>query len=285
MPRTYSDLYIDVRKRLREKGVEAYQLEARLILAHSAGKTVDALLRELPLYASDKTEEIVNELTERRLADEPVAYLLGEWEFYGLPIVVTKDVLIPRPDTEVLVETAVKALRGRKMDARVLDLCTGSGCVGCAIASELPASRVVLADISTEALAVAKQNVLKNRLNPRVTCVETDALLPPPPVLGSFELLVCNPPYIPSDEIAGLDKSVKDFEPLSALDGGADGLDFYRAVLPKWKSVVRRGGLMAFEVGEDEAGSVMELMKKNGLTNVGSVKDTNDVERVVCGNV
>jgi len=285
MPRTYSDLYIDVRKRLREKGVEAYQLEARLILAHAAGKTVDALLRELPLYASDKTEEIVNELTERRLADEPVAYLLGEWEFYGLPIVLTKDVLIPRPDTEVLVETAVKALRGRKMDARVLDLCTGSGCVGCAIASELPASRVVLADISTEALAVAKQNVLKNRLNPRVTCVETDALLPPPPVLGSFELLVCNPPYIPSDEIAGLDKSVKDFEPLSALDGGADGLDFYRAVLPKWKSVVRRGGLMAFEVGEDEAGSVMELMKKNGLTNVGSVKDTNDVERVVCGNV
>lgn len=285
MPRTYSDLYINVRKKLREKGVEAYQLEARLILAHAAGKTVDALLRELPLYASDKTEETVNELTERRLSDEPVAYLLGEWEFYGLPIVVTKDVLIPRPDTEVLVETAVKALRGRKMDARVLDLCAGSGCIGCAIASELPASRVVLADISAEALAVAKQNVLKNRLNPRVTCVEADALLPPPPVLGSFELLVCNPPYIPSDEIAGLDKSVKDFEPISALDGGADGLDFYRAVLPKWKSVVRKGGLMAFEVGENEAGPVMELMKKNGLTNVGSVNDTNGVERVVCGNV
>lgn len=285
MPRTYSDLYIDVRRRLREKGVEAYQLEARLILAHAAGKTVDALLRELPLYASDKTEETANELTERRLADEPVAYLLGEWEFYGLPIVVTKDVLIPRPDTEVLVETAVKALRGRKMDARVLDLCAGSGCIGCAIASELPASHVVLADISMEALSVAKQNVLKNKLNPRVTCVETDALLPPPPVLGSFELLVCNPPYIPSDEIAGLDKSVKDFEPLSALDGGADGLDFYRAVLPKWKSVVRKGGLMAFEVGENEAGPAMELMKKNGLTNVGSVKDTNGVERVVCGNV
>lgn len=285
MPRTYSDIYIDVRRKLHEKGVEAYQLEARLIMAHAAGKTVDALLRELPLYASDKTEEAVRELTQRRLADEPVAYLLGEWEFYGLPIVVTKDVLIPRPDTEVLVETAVKALRGRKMDARVLDLCAGSGCIGCAIASELPASRVVLADISAAALAVAKQNIARNRLNPRVTCVETDALLPPPPVLGSFELLVCNPPYIPSAEIQSLDSSVKDFEPLSALDGGVDGLDFYRAILPKWTGVVRKGGLVAFEVGENEAGPVMELMKKNGLTNVGSAKDTNGVERVVCGNV
>ena len=285
MPRTYSDIYIDVRRKLHEKGVEAYQLEARLIMAHAAGKTVDALLRELPLYASDKTEETVRELTQRRLADEPVAYLLGEWEFYGLPIVVTKDVLIPRPDTEVLVETAVKALRGRKMDARVLDLCAGSGCIGCAIASELPASHVVLADISAAALAVAKQNIARNRLNPRVTCVETDALLPPPPVLGSFELLVCNPPYIPSAEIQSLDSSVKDFEPLSALDGGVDGLDFYRAILPKWKGVVRKGGLVAFEVGENEAGPVMELMKKNGLTNVGSAKDTNGIERVVCGNV
>lgn len=285
MPRTYSDIYIDVRKKLHEKGVEAYQLEARLIVAHAAGKSVDALLRELPLYASDKTEETVRELTLRRLADEPVAYLLGEWEFYGLPIVVTKDVLIPRPDTEVLVETAVKALRGRKMDARVLDLCAGSGCIGCAIASELPASHVVLADISAAALAVAKQNISRNRLNPRVTCVETDALLPPPPVLGSFELLVCNPPYIPSAEIRSLDCSVKDFEPLSALDGGVDGLDFYRAILPKWKGVVRKGGILAFEVGENEAEPVIELMKKNGLTNVGSVKDTNGIERVVCGNV
>ena len=285
MPRTYSDIYIDVRKKLREKGVEAYQLEARLLVAHASGKSVDALLRELPLYASDRVEEKVAELTARRMKDEPVAYLLGEWEFYGLPFVVTKDVLIPRPDTEVLVETAVKALRGRKMDARVLDLCAGSGCIGCAIASELPAAHVVLADNSARALAVAKQNILKNRLNPRVTCVETDALLSPPPVLGSFELLACNPPYIPSGEIAGLDASVRDFEPLAALDGVGDGLDFYRAVVPKWKTVVRKGGLMVFEAGEGQSESVMELMKKNGLTNVGSVKDTNGVERVVCGNV
>ncbi|MGI5979664.1 MAG: peptide chain release factor N(5)-glutamine methyltransferase [Oscillospiraceae bacterium] len=285
MPRTYSDIYIDVRKKLREKGVEAYQLEARLLVSHAAGKSVDELLRELPLYASDQVEERVAALTERRMQDEPVAYLLGEWEFYGLPIVVTKDVLIPRPDTEILVETAVKALHGRKMDARVLDLCTGSGCIGCAIASELPASHVVLVDNSAKALTVAKQNILKNRLNPRVTCVETDALLPPPPVLGSFDLLCCNPPYIASDEIATLDASVRDFEPLAALDGGADGLVFYRSIIPKWKNVVRAGGLMIFEVGEGQSGDVMELMKKNGLTNVGSVKDTNGTERVVCGNV
>lgn len=285
MPRTYSDIYIDVRKKLRGKGIEAYQLEARLLVAHAAGKSVEELLRELPLYASDRVEEKVSELTERRMRDEPLAYLLGEWEFYGLPFIVTRDVLIPRPDSEVLVETAVKALRGRKMDARVLDLCAGSGCLGCAIASELPAAHVVLADNSAKALEVAKRNILKNRLNPRVTCVETDALLSPPPVLGSFELLICNPPYIPSGEIDGLDASVRDFEPAAALDGGVDGLDFYRAVVPKWKNVVRKGGLMIFEVGEGQSESVMELMKKNGLTNVGSARDNNGIERAVCGNV
>ena len=285
MPKTYNEIYIDARKRLRDSGIEAASLEARLIIAHAAGKSMDALLRDMSLYTGAAVAEKVLEMIEKRLQGEPVAYITGSWEFYGMPIFVTRDVLIPRNDTELLVETAVNALKGRKMDARIIDLCTGSGCIGCAIAKELPATHVVLADISRPALLVAKQNVQKLKLNPRVTCVELDALATPPMMLGSFDLLVCNPPYIPRADIEKLDDSVKNFEPISALDGGVDGLDFYIAILNKWNNVVRVGGLIIFEVGIGQAADVMELMSCWGLKNVGCVKDTQGIDRVVFGNV
>ena len=285
MPKTYNDIYIEARKKLRDNDIAAHNLEARLIIAHAAGKSMDAFMREINLYTSDIVSEKVSEMVERRLQGEPVAYITGDWEFYGLPIAVTKDVLIPRIDTEVLVETAITALKGRKMDARILDLCTGSGCIGCALAKELPATHVVLADKSRAALGVAKQNVLKNKLNPRVTCVEVDALSAPPMMLGSFDLLTCNPPYIPTADLDELDASVKNYEPASAFDGGEDGLDFYKAILSKWRNVVRIGGLIIFEVGIGQAEEVMKLMRLAGLNNVGCVKDTIGVDRVVYGNV
>lgn len=285
MPKTYNEIYIDTRKKLRDSGIEAASLEARLIMAHVSGKSTDQLLRDMNLYTSEAVAETVSELTQRRLGGEPVAYITGNWEFYGLPIIVTRDVLIPRNDTELLVETAITALKGRKMDARIIDLCTGSGCIGCAIAKELPATHIVLSDLSRAALMVAKQNVMKNKLNPRVTCVELDALATPPVMLGSFDMLTCNPPYIPEADIESLDASVKDYEPLSALDGGEDGLDFYRAILRKWHNVVRVGGLMIFEVGIGQSTDVMALMAGAGLSNIGCVKDTQGIERVVFGNV
>ena len=285
MPKTYNDIYIEARKKLRDNGIAAHNLEARLIIAHAAGKSMDAFMREINLYTSDAVSDKVTEMIDRRLKGEPVAYITGDWEFYGMPIMVTKDVLIPRIDTEVLVDTAISALKGRKMDARILDLCTGSGCIGCAIARELPATHVVLADISRAALGVAKQNVLRNKLNPRVTCVEIDALAAPPMMLGSFDLLTCNPPYIPKADLAGLDDSVKNYEPSMAFDGGEDGLDFYRAILANWRNVVRIGGLMIFEVGIGQAEEVMKLMRLAGLNNVSCAKDTIGVDRVVCGNV
>lgn len=285
MPKTYNEIYIDARKKLRESGIEAASLEARLLIAHAAGKPMEVFLRDMNLYTSDAVAEKVAEMVIRRQGGEPVAYITESWEFYGIPILVTKDVLIPRNDTELLVDTALNSLKGRKMDARVIDLCTGSGCIGCAIAKELPATHVVLADISRAALAVAKQNVQKLRLNPRVTCVEVDARTTPPMMLGSFDLLTCNPPYIPKADIAGLDGSVKNFEPLSALDGGEDGLDFYTAILEKWHNVVRIGGLIIFEVGIGQAEAVMELMISSGLSNVGCAKDTQGIDRVVFGNV
>lgn len=285
MPKTYNEIYIDARKKLKDMNIEAYSLEARFIVAHAAEKTMDSFMREINLYASKEVENRAAALVERRIDGEPVAYITGDWEFYGIPMTVTRDVLIPRMDTEVLVETAVNALMGRKMDARIIDLCTGSGCVGCAIAKELPATRVVLVDNSVAALGVAKHNAMRNRLNPRVSCVEADALSAPPMMLGSFDLMVCNPPYIPTDELARLDDSVKMYEPVCALDGGEDGLDFYRAILSKWRNVVRVGGMMMFEAGIGQAGEIAQLMRVAGLNNVGFVKDTLDIDRVVYGNV
>lgn len=285
MPKTYNEIYINARKKLKEFGVSAYSLEARLIVANAAGKTKEQFLKDMNLYSSDQVDEKTEEMLKRRLEGEPVAYIVGDWEFYGLPMTVTKDVLIPRADTEVLAETAIKAMRGRKMDARVLDLCAGSGCVGCAIAKELPASHVVLADNSTSALAVARQNAMRNRLNPRVSCVETDVLTAPPMMLGSFDVMVCNPPYIPTAVMKTLDGSVRNYEPAAALDGGEDGLKFYRAVLDKWLAVVRHGGVVAFEVGIGQANDVEKLMRLAEIKNIETVKDTQGIDRVVCGNV
>jgi len=285
MPKTYSQLYIDIRRQLRDAGIEAFGLESRLMVAHAAGKTPTKLLADMSLYTSDSVCRLAESFLQRRLAGEPVAYITGSWEFYGLPMEITRDVLIPRVDTEVLVDTALSLLRGRKNDARVLDLCTGSGCVGCAIAHCLPASRAVLIDKSPEAVRIAKRNVECNGLDERVLCVESDVTAQPPLRLGSFDMIVCNPPYIRTDEIPELDASVRDYEPVWALDGGADGLDFYRAVLSRWKDLLRTASHMAFEVGEGQAEDVVRLMRLSGFKGLEKVPDTAGIERVVYGRI
>ena len=284
MPKTYNELYISTRAALKRAGVEAYSLEARLLVSHAVGKSKEAFLRDLRLYTSTENEQKINALLQRRLAGEPLAYLIGEWEFYGLPIKVTPDVLIPRMDTEVLVETAVNALVGRKMDARILDLCSGSGCIGCAISHELPAARLVMVDISDRALEVSKQNLRLNRQN-RTICLKADALAKPPMSIGTFDLIVSNPPYVPSFDILTLDSSVRDYEPLGALDGGEDGLMFYRAIVRNWKGVLRPGGQLMFEVGETQAGAVSDLMRGAGFRDIATVEDTAGVRRVVTGRI
>lgn len=283
MPKTYNDLYLSTRHVFKDHGIGAYSLEARIVTASAAEKTMDDFMRDLRLYASDDTEENLEALVKRRLAGEPVAYITGGWEFYGLPIEVTTDVLIPRVDTEVLADLAIKTLSGRKMDARVLDLCSGSGCIGCAIAYELPATRVVMVDISREALNVSRRNSLLNGLSPRVVCIEADAMADPPMMVGSFDLIVSNPPYIPTGDLPGLDSSVRDYEPVWALDGGEDGLEYYRAISKKWKVALREGGLLMFEVGAHQAEEVKKIMRVAGYRNVDSVFDTLGIERVIFG--
>lgn len=285
MAKTYNDIYIETRKQLKNAGIEACDLEARLIVAGAAGKTIAQLVRDLSLYASDELPGVVESMTQRRLAGEPVAYITGSWEFYGVELDVTRDVLIPRPDTEVLVKAAVTLFSGRNGRPRILDLCAGSGCIGCALAVQMPGAKIILADNDLKALAVCRQNVAKNRLENRVLCVEADATKKPPMLMGKFDLLVCNAPYIPTAEIETLDSSVKDYEPTAALDGGADGLDIIRAVLKLWRSVLKEKGVMMLEIGEGQAQTVMELMRAAGFAGVRALQDTAGTERVIVGHL
>ena len=283
MATTYNNLYLDTRKRLKAAGVEMAQLEARELVCFAADKTREQFFRDLTLYASKEVEDRVEELTRRRLSGEPVAYIIGEWEFYGLPLDISREVLIPRSDTEVLAERAILLTRAAGDGARVLDLCAGSGCVGLAVAANAPDCRVVLADLSEGALRICKQNVRRNQLNARVTCVQADAMTAPAPALWDFDVIACNPPYIPHGDLANLDVSVRDYEPWGALDGGEYGLDFYRAVSARWGTALRLGGTLIFEVGIGQAPDVEQIMAQNGFENIVTHQDTRGIWRVVEG--
>ena len=283
--KTYNELYLGARNLLRQKGVEGYTLEARILVAKAAGKPVAQLLRDLNLYATPAIEETVQGYLQRRLNGEPVAYITGTWEFYGLPMVVTPDVLIPRMDTEVLVDTAKELLIGKKMDARILDLCCGSGCISCALGHELPASKLAAVDISASALEVCRKNISLNRLSSRIITMQADATFSPPLGIGQFDMLVSNPPYIESAEILMLDPSVRDYEPVWALDGGENGMRFYKSIIKFWKSVLRPGGYLLFEVGEGQADEVKDMLLAGGFDSADTRKDTLGVDRVVFGRL
>ena len=285
MATTYNNLFLDTRARLKKAGVEQAQLEARELVCYAADKSREQLYRDMSLYVSAELERRVDDLVRRRLAGEPVAYIIGEWEFYGMPLDISRDVLIPRADTEILAERAILYARKAGEEARVLDLCAGSGCIGLAVAENTPNCRVVLGELDEGALRVCKQNVRRNRLNAQVTCLSVNALEPPSPSLWDFDVIVCNPPYIPTGDIAGLDVSVKDYEPHKALDGGTDGLDFYRAIAGQWKRALERGGRLVFEIGYDQAPAVEYILAGGGYGGIVTTQDPGGHWRVVEGGV
>lgn len=281
---TYNDLYLDIRRRLRAADSGDPTLEARELVAFACGKTKEELLRDGRLYVTPEVEARVRALVQRHLDGEPTAYLIGEWEFYGLPLDISRDVLIPRPDTEVLAGLAIDFVKTQG-ECRVLDLCAGSGCVGLAVASQCPGSRVVLGELSEGALRVCRQNIRRNGLSGRVVPMQMDALAPPPAQLGEFRCLVSNPPYIPAGDIPGLDPSVRDFEPHMALDGGEDGLDFYRNLAGEWKNALSVGGKIFLEVGIGQADDVLRLLRTQGFGDLEITKDLNGIPRVVHGTL
>ncbi len=281
---TYNDLYLNIRQLFHENGLPAATLEARELVCFASGKTREALQCDGRLYVPREIEMRTQNLVDRHLAGEPVAYLIGEWEFYGLPLDITENVLIPRPDTEVLAHEAIEYVKTLG-NARVLDLCAGSGCIGLAVASQCKNARVVLAEKDEGALRVCRQNIRRNALSSQVVSLQADALQKPTSQLGEFDCIVSNPPYIPTGDLKTLDVSVRDYEPRLALDGGADGLDFYRAICEKWRDTLRVGGRLYFEIGIGQADAVLRIMRSVGFGELHVIPDLNDIPRVIAGTL
>ena len=282
MVKTYSELYLQCRRALmQQEDAATAGLMARNLLAVFSGKTQEQILSGRELYASEEIGRKMEDATRRLLEGEPLAYILGEWDFYGLRLRVNEHVLIPRDDTCAVVDLAISRALFLPNDPRILDLCTGSGCIGLALASRIVDARVTLGDISREALAVAKSNIVTHKMTGRVTCVPVDALKTPPAFLGKFDMIISNPPYITEDEMKDLPVSVKDYEPHLALFGGLDGLDFYRAIAKNYRNVLKPGGFLAFEYGDTQADDVCAILTEFGYTILERVKDYNDRERAV----
>ena len=282
--RTVNDLYLDLRAELREKKLEDYQLEARELVCRALGITKDELLAKKTQFVFEPEEKRLDELKNLRLSGVPLQYLVGEWEFYGLDFFVTPDTLIPRSDTETLAELAINTLSG-KQNGRLLDLCCGTGCVGIAVLLHISDKiNGVFADISEPALAVARKNILRHNLGARACALKADALKPAPGILGKFDFIACNPPYIKTSEMQTLSAEVKN-EPKIALDGGEDGLAFYRAISRNYKSALNPGGTLAFEVGAGQSKDVAEIMENAGFSGIGIREDSSKIERVVFGTV
>ena len=194
---------------------------------------------------------------------------------------VDRNVLIPRDDTCAVAGLAIKKALFLDQNPRILDLCTGSGCIGLAVASRVKDAKVTLADLSRDALAVAKRNITLNKLSGRVSCVQVDAMAEPPAFLGKFDLIVSNPPYITGQEMKELPRSVGEYEPEMALYGGEDGLDFYRSIARNYASVLKPGGYLAFEFGMGQGDDVCRILSENGYTVLERARDYNDRERAV----
>ena len=282
MVKQYGDLYLDTRRALLEtEDAQTAGMMARQLICHVSGQSQEYILSQRDKYAPAEVVREVEVALSRLLEGEPLAYVLGEWEFYGLPLHVSPNVLIPRDDTCAVAALAIRQGLFLNQDPRILDLCCGSGCIGLAVASRVKDARVTLADLSKEALAVAKENTALNKLSGRVRCVQVNAMEPAPAFLGKFDMIISNPPYITGVEMEELPHSVRDYEPHMALYGGEDGLDFYRSIAKNFTSALKPGGFLCLEFGMGQGDDVCRILEANGYTILERSRDYNDRERAV----
>ena len=251
---------------------EEHKAEARIIISDLTALPIGRINIEAPPLSTGLKAEIES-IAKRRAQGEPLQYILGKWEFMGLPFYTRPCALIPRQDTETLCEEAL-SIGGKTL----LDLCCGTGCIGVSLA-KLGGFEVTFGDISPDCLALARENAALNGVSGKFLLTDMFS-----DISGSFDLICINPPYIPTSELASLQAEVKR-EPVLALDGGADGLDFYRAILKHWKAVIRDGGALMFEAGIHQAEEIKKLMRLAGFESIESAFDTGGVERVVIGRV
>lgn len=284
--KTYRELYEEGRRILEQAGLPDAALDARFLLEEVCGTNLQTLL----VFPEKKvTEEEVNQyraFVQRRKDREPTAMILGEWDFMGLTFRLNKSTLIPEQDTEVLVETALEELKRRGLGEaplRILDLCTGSGCILLSLLHELRNAGGLGTDLSEEALEAARENAVRLGLQERAAFRQGDLWEP----VGDerFDLIVSNPPYVPTDVIPTLEPEVRCGEPYAALDGGEDGLVFYRRILKEAAGHLKPSGIIIVESGYDEAAQIAALMQDQKLRGIRTVKDYGGLDRVVLGAV
>ena len=284
--KTYRELYEEGRRILEQAGLPDAALDARFLLEEVCGTNLQTLL----VFPEKKvTEEEVNQyraFVQRRKDREPTAMILGEWDFMGLTFRLNKSTLIPEQDTEVLVETALEELKRRGLGEaplRILDLCTGSGCILLSLLHELRNACGLGTDLSEEALEAARENAVRLGLQERAAFRQGDLWEP----VGDerFDLIVSNPPYVPTDVIPTLEPEVRCGEPYAALDGGEDGLVFYRRILKEAAGHLKPSGIIIVESGFDEAAQIAALMQDQELRGIRTVKDYGGLDRVVLGTL
>ena len=271
--------------RLKIAAIESADLDARLLTGHALGLDLTGLILAAQRQLTPGESARIEEFARRRLAGEPVARILGEKEFWGLPLQLSSATLVPRPDTETVVELALELLRaGGNLDRplRIADLGTGSGAILLALLSELPAAQGFGTDISEGALQTAGANAARAGLSDRATFVACDYASG---LTGPFDLIVSNPPYIRSADIAGLATEVRNHDPLAALDGGADGLDAYRVLIPQAAGLLAPRAALVVEAGEGQSAQIQALMTAAGLMPVIAPKaDLAGLLRAVAGH-
>ena len=285
----------DVSEILSRHGIESAEKEARLLIRHSLAVDLVHIYRDNPEVQHERGLEI-DRMVERRILREPLQYILGYVDFLGVRISLGRDVLIPRPETEMMVEYAVKVISSQGSGFRgqgtnygkrttengqrvtILDLCTGSGCIALALAREFPGAQVYGVDITEDAAGYARKNALENDIgNALFLCgsmfdaIKVDQL---------FDVVIANPPYVPSADINNLEPEIKLWEPHTALDGGADGLDAYRSIIPRAGNFLKNNGILILELGIGLSRPVSVMAENAGFTGIEITKDLADIERI-----
>jgi release factor glutamine methyltransferase len=269
---------------LTSKGIDSPRLSAELLLSYVLELKRIELYTQFERNVTGQQLDRLHDLVERAGQHEPVAYLVGKTEFYSLEVDITPDCMIPRPETELLVERAIEFLRTRSGKQFVCDLCTGSGCIAVAIARNYPSAHIIATDISDAALSVAAKNIEKHQLEERIRLLCGDLFDPLVPQLevDRFDLIVCNPPYVSAAEFEKLDKNVKDYEPKIALFAGDDGLDIYRRIIERVEQFLKPDAVLMLEIGYSQGQAVRQLFEQaNRFGEITIEKDFHGNGRVV----
>ncbi|MBR5122257.1 MAG: peptide chain release factor N(5)-glutamine methyltransferase [Anaerotignum sp.] len=279
--KTIADALREGKMRLKAAGKEAYAFEAELLLEKAAGLNRTALFLRGEEVLSEEVLAVYEGFLQEREQGRPTQYILGEWEFMGLPFSVGEGVLIPRADTEVLVETILERQQKESMKS-ILDIGTGSGCIPISLGHYGKFEHIMAVDISQKALGYATKNAHDNQI--KIDFYESDLFTNlPAEWKGNLDAIVSNPPYIPKKDIEELMTEVKDFEPMNALDGGEDGLDFYRAIVEQGRDWLKDGGWLFFEIGYDQGEDLRNLLHEFGYTEVEIRQDLAGLDRVALG--